>query len=107
MLSFIKRPLGSTSQRTRKKSAFRLPLYTLERRAVPSITLINSTTLLARGDDGGVIHNDTFQLHTRTDNGQFQIVQSVGTSHIASKDVPTGVTQIVILGDGGTDKVLV
>jgi hypothetical protein len=107
MLSFIKRLLGPAGQRTGRKATIRPTLECLEGRDLPSITLVNSTTLVARGDDGGVVHNDAYQLHIRPDNGHLQLVQSVGTSKIAALDVPAGVTQIFILGDGGTDTVRV
>ncbi|MFO0968746.1 MAG: hypothetical protein U0793_24585 [Gemmataceae bacterium] len=89
-----------------RKTGFRPTLEALEGRDLPSITLVNSTILIASGDDNGV-HNDTYQLHTRPDTGQLQIVQSVGSTKIASKDVPAGVTAIVIVGDSGTDTVKV
>lgn len=73
---------------------------------MPSITLLNSTTLVAHGDDGGV-RNDTYQLHIRPDNGHLQLVQSAGTTKIAAMDVPSSVKQIVLLADGGTDTVRV
>src|SRR5580765_2288216 len=108
MRSFIKWFQNTKRNRLPSKptTPFRPALESLESRDVPSITLINSTTLFAHGDDAHV-RNDTYQLHTRADNGRLQLVQFDGTTKIATMDVPTGVTQIGILGDGGTDTIRV
>src|SRR6185295_738465 len=101
MLSFLKRLLGPTGQRTGRKATFRPTLECLEGRDLPSITFAPSTgTLTARGDDTGTVRHDTFDLGVQ--NGKLQLRQIVGTTTVAQVDVyTTKVSQIVINGGVG------
>lgn len=84
--------------------SFRPSLEMLEVRDLPSVTVVNSSTVLVRGDNGGV-RNDTYELSINPANGHFQVRQTLGGT--AHGDVPASVTQIVIVGDGGRDTVQV
>src|SRR5262245_2125352 len=101
---------AAARQRSVRRASFQPGVEQLESRDTPSIT-INSlgTVVQVRGDDGGLVHSDTFELRFKpgTNNATLQMRQIVGNV-VTPVDLPETISQINISGlGGGTDTVLV
>src|SRR5262245_17483815 len=99
---------AAARQRSVRKPSFQPTVECLESRDTPSVTInATGTVLTVRGDNGGIVHNDTFYLRFHPGTTTLQLRQIVSGTVVASGDIPASFTQININGLGGTDTILV
>src|SRR2546423_15662250 len=93
-------------QRSVRKRSFLPAVEVLETRDTPAIAINAAGTLvLAVGDNGGVAHNDTFDLRFPAGSTTLQMRQFSDGQLVATRNLPATVTQITVNGGGGIDAV--